>query len=321
MTRASTRACSPLEAFAAELGYPMPDEAMRWACGELLRKSGQEHGPVALRPLLERLGARREDLALPTPGRLEIDSEGWRICVRAGTPWRRARFTIAHEIGHILLYETLAGRPAQVRALQAPEHWAAVERLCNQAAAELLMPGGAFVRSTRVTGIAPLGLRALYDRFLVSWEPLLVRVTELFAVSLLTWRRYRRHGGERETLRLARTSRDRATWLPEGITARYVRPDVVTAASHSGYAWAERALLDLGERWPRQASAAAVSLPAARAVTATMPQPLDGFVAPEEPPAPFEVALLLAPRVDEPWGAILKHSSAQHSLIDGERVP
>jgi hypothetical protein len=86
----------PLARFVSALGASTPEEAMRLSCQRVLDENGQEHGPVPLGRLISTLGARRADLSLPTLGRLRVDKDGYLICVRIGTPWRQARFTVAH---------------------------------------------------------------------------------------------------------------------------------------------------------------------------------------------------------------------------------
>ena len=89
----------------------------------------------------------------------------------------RVRFSIAHEIGH-LLFDDFAERTRYRNATdRRPDDWQ-LEMLCNIAAAELLMPAGALpIRETR-----DLNLARLLDqrqRFGVSTEALLRRVVRL----------------------------------------------------------------------------------------------------------------------------------------------
>jgi hypothetical protein len=305
---------SPLQALVAAYEAKSPPQAIQMACNELLSSTGQRHGPVALRPMLDSLQARRVDVDIGSAGRLEIDSDGWRICVRRGTPWRRARFTVAHELGHILICRALTGQRDQLRALQDPRHWRELEGLCNYAAAELLMPAGDVALHSKQIGFSPVGARSLYDRYQVSWEPLLLRMTEVFGGSLISWRRFRRHGAERETFRVFRAPRARSTWLPRGITARYLLPDVVTAAHWEGFRFAKKILLDLGERSPRWLVGAAVSLQAASSAKPEQGVMFEDFAVPEEHSLPCEVALFVHPKPDADWTAVFEPRSSVPSL-------
>jgi hypothetical protein len=238
---------------------------------------------------------------METLGRLSLRNDGWRISVRESTPWRRARFTVAHELGHILLCEMLVDEPGALHALQDAEHWPAVERLCNVAAAELLMPAHDFAAAVRSTTLQPDGLRRLYDRYLVSWEPLLLRVCEVFGGSLVPFSHHQRHGAERETLRVMRSPHDRSVWMPEGLTSRHLRPDIVHVADRDGFAAAESMFIDIRRGALRRPAGIAVSLRDARSSPASDPALLDGFAAPDEGQAPFDVALLLNTDPDEHW--------------------
>lgn len=322
VTNAGTRAApSPLwalETLARDVDAPDANTAMVARCRALLEKHGQIHGPVALKPLLQDLGAQQDRRPMETLGRLSLRSEGWRISVRQDTPWRRARFTIAHEVGHILLCEMLADHPQALRALRDASHWPVVERLCNVAAAEILMPADDFARAARTVSLTPDGLRALYDRYLVSWEPLLLRVGEVFGGSLVPFSRHQRHYAERRTLRVMRAPHDPAVWMPEGLTSRYLRPDIVGTADADGFAVTDSMLIDLRTPRVRRPAGIAVSLRAARASRNAEPTLLDGFSAPDESQTPFDVALLLNPDPDANWRAL---SSAPARRGSGRPVP
>lgn len=248
---------NPLARFAAKMEVSTPEQAMSISCGRLRREIAPL-GPPPLPRLLERLGARREDIPLPTAGRLRIDEQGYLICVRAGTHWRRARFTVAHEIGHILLCEGLRDEPPALRALRAGAHWVAVERLCNQAAAELLMPADDFRQQVEGRGLNLHTLSCLGDHYGVSWDPLAIRFDEVLGLAISRWREHQRHPDERVTFRVERSWGSGAGWLPTGLTARHLEPDVVSRAAHDGEA-AESGALTFGGK-SRRVFATAVSL-------------------------------------------------------------
>ncbi|HKT83197.1 MAG TPA: ImmA/IrrE family metallo-endopeptidase [Solirubrobacterales bacterium] len=237
----------PLARFAATLDASDPEEAMRLSCQRLLDAAGQKHGPVPQSRLLAILGARVEQMPLPTAGKLRIDDRGYLVCVRADARWRRARFTVAHELGHILLCETLKDRPATLRALQEPTHWEAVERLCDQAAAELLMPAEDFHRQLDGREISKPLLVELRKRYGVSWTALAIRFNDLLGFGVSSWRRYQRHPEERITFRVHRCWRSGGNWVPKGLTARYLQPDVVNGAAARGEA-SGRGVLAFGDR-------------------------------------------------------------------------
>ena len=92
---------------------------------------------------------------------------------------RRQRFTLAHEIGHLLLHEPDGG--AIFARANIPENDAErlLERDCDVFATELLMPRDAFSVALRGTGPTLIEIQDLGDRFGVSMESAALRVGEL----------------------------------------------------------------------------------------------------------------------------------------------
>lgn len=241
------RSSDPLERFAEALDVADPQEAMRLSCQSLLDRAGRDHAPVPLPRLLSALGARVEEMPLPTAGKLRIDGRGYLVCVKANTRWRRARFTIAHELGHVLLCESLRDQPGTLRALRDPEHWDAVERLCNQAAAELLMPSEDFRQQLDGREISKSLLVELRERYGVSWTALAIRFNDLLGLGVSSWRRYQRHANERITFRVHRCWGSGDNWMPKGLTTRYLQPDIISSAAANGEA-SGRGVLAFGDR-------------------------------------------------------------------------
>lgn len=85
-----------------------------------------------------RVGASVEhSSALTEDGRVEDSPRSTRILLRESAPEERTRFTLAHELGHLVLSE-----PDVLRLVHdvLDEKHVDVERMCNAFAAELLMP-------------------------------------------------------------------------------------------------------------------------------------------------------------------------------------
>lgn len=79
-----------------------------------------------------------EIVAIPEDGRLELRNGRARIVLAAGAPPTRRRFTLAHELAHLLLDDT----GVALAVGRVVPHVLDVERFCNTFAAELLMPSG-----------------------------------------------------------------------------------------------------------------------------------------------------------------------------------
>jgi Zn-dependent peptidase ImmA (M78 family) len=118
-------------------------------------------------------------------GRLERRGGQTVIYVRSDSPASRRRFTIAHELGHLLLAEPAGPLVAQ-RLLRG-----GAERFCDRFAASLLLPA-AWVRSRYGDGPQTLRLvRSLANQAEVSLSAALIRLHELagWTRSLLRWQR------------------------------------------------------------------------------------------------------------------------------------
>lgn len=92
--------------------------------------------PIPLERLAKALGvASISRVDLIEDGRLETDGRTTRILVQASSSEQRRRFTVAHELAHLLL--TRPGQAAVERRLTSDNE---VERFCDQFAAALLLP-------------------------------------------------------------------------------------------------------------------------------------------------------------------------------------
>ena len=227
MSLSTTGPSRALRAFTAAYQAPSPEAAMRIACRRLLQDYGITTPPVPLKRLCRRLGIRvvpRKTLGnatlRETPSGLEI----WYNPDKRR--WRRGRFTIAHEIAHVLVMAAAHGTQAS--------DYHEIERLCDFGAAELLMPTQAMQEALATHGVSPTGLRAMYDLFLVSYESLLFRIADILPSSaMILWQRHARTPSEPIALRV-RTCYQRyrsnrlAPWLPKGCTTKHISPDIVT---------------------------------------------------------------------------------------------
>lgn len=89
----------------------------------------------------------------------------------------RQNFSLAHELGHILLNQT---RPAQTASVdfRGVSH-ETEERLCNLAAAQLLMPEAVFRKHLTVLGLSIDSLEPLAQKFQTSREATARRMVEV----------------------------------------------------------------------------------------------------------------------------------------------
>ncbi len=284
-----------LRTFADQHGARTPEEAMRRACQALLVEAGEATPPVRLQRPLARFNARQIERPLAAAGRLELEQGQYVICVNAASGWRRKRFTVAHEIGHILLLEALAHSPADLNDLRAAESWKAAERLCNLAAAELLVPLDDFRTNIDEHSLSPGGLRFLYDRYLTSYDTLFVRFTESFGPSaVVLWRFHARDAGEGRTFRVVRCFGDAGLPLHEGLPAKHLSRNIVAQAAQHMIASSPSLIVRVGRRW-RSFVGLAISASSLRRPDSRSLPTFHGFRVPDDLRPEFDVALFLSP--------------------------
>ena len=109
-------------------------EAVRATVERLAR--GVECPPTDLAALGQRLGVREISYErFPGSGELKKTGDGYYIICSVDEPRARQRFTVAHELAHVILEGT--GR-------NAPRTGKSVERVCDMLASECLMPAAVF---------------------------------------------------------------------------------------------------------------------------------------------------------------------------------
>lgn len=284
----------PLALFAELQDAPSPLEAMRRLCIETRESAGEREPAISLSPIWRRLGASVSYDETVGDGSTEAVGDGFVVRIPAsrrraarGASWRRTRFTLAHELGHVMLMRNL---PAGTRAeMASARHHKTVEELCNAAAAELLIPATWLAADLAENGLTPSALVTAYDRYLVSWQALAFQIAEVTGGTASLWRTGVRDG-EPHVFRVSKSSRG-ARWLPDELSERYLSEPVISLAVRDGVATcahlrSSHAVTDAGS------PAIAVSLTAAmRSGTPTW----KGMAIPDEGIAGQQVLLLRLP--------------------------
>ena len=117
---------------------------------------------------------------LPVPGDIipRLDSGYW-IRINERDSRERQRFTVCHEIGHIL-FQTTAMFPEQFsHPLQQRYNAAIEERICDKIATALLMPAEVYRREARALPVSLDSLAELAQTFWVTRDAAFVRLLEL----------------------------------------------------------------------------------------------------------------------------------------------
>jgi hypothetical protein len=131
--------------------------------------------PTCLDSLCNRLGvATVTDDVFPVAGELRQGSNGYQILCASGQSDTRRRFTIAHELAHLVFEQSGRGCPRTGSEL---------EQLCDMIAAEILMPMEIFKRE--LEGVRPnaVGISQLASMFHVSLTATAIRCAE-FPISV-----------------------------------------------------------------------------------------------------------------------------------------
>ena len=110
------------------------DEAVKHVIADLIQ--GVACPPTNLEDVGLKVGVKEICYeSFPGSGELYREKDGYRILCSSDQPPSRQRFTVAHELAHVILERT--GR-------NAPRAGKSVERVCNMLAAECLMPTSVF---------------------------------------------------------------------------------------------------------------------------------------------------------------------------------
>ncbi len=153
------------------------------AARRLLDDCAIERAPVDLVRLARRVGIGRiRELDIRLDGQLvELGDGDYEVILSRNAPHTRRRFTLAHEIGHLLV---AAHENGSMSCGDGP-----TEELCNRVAAELLMPVR-FVKAAVAEDLDVAGFRRLATRFQCSLEATGWRVLNLGQITgaLLVWR-------------------------------------------------------------------------------------------------------------------------------------
>ena len=225
------------ELLTARMGGADAFDAMRLACDQLVAQFGVAKMPIKLAPLARLMGAQlhyddgpglgREEAALRfRDGQLSLWVSRSRFeNVRTR---KRARFSIAHELGHLLMFRMLGPEFLDHSEGDAASY-ALTERLCDFAASQILMPRPLLRKAAQERAFTAAGLRSLEALFGVSSQALLKALADLVPDgAVIELRRFRRRPSEALTWRVwgvmtAATSPNLNSWLPTGCTLKHIQ--------------------------------------------------------------------------------------------------
>jgi IrrE N-terminal-like domain len=187
-----------------------------------------------------RLGIRTVAAVLAASGGCRREGRELIVFVNGRDDPRRQRFTVAHEVAHLLLDEA-RGRLRLTRAVE--------EQLCDRFAAELLVPAAAMAAEVDSRGdrLNPSDVVDLGNRFGVNLQPILIAIRDHLAADqvLLVAREaghpkrpavvdYRFHTAAARTIYLPRHQRLRSVGLRSLANWACGRRERVSSGSDSG---------------------------------------------------------------------------------------
>ena len=175
----------PLAVFCHTYDASTPEEAMIKACNAKITESNSKGWSYDLKNLVEACNSRVIEKDIATHGRLEIEDDGYAIYVSNKIPESRKRFTIAHELAHILIIETLFHKPKLLKKLRFPAYWNKIESLCNIAADEITVPSNDFVEQIKNFGLSSEGIQKALDYYTMSKDHFFVKFINVFKPSAI----------------------------------------------------------------------------------------------------------------------------------------
>lgn len=267
---------------------------MRDVCSRLRRHCGLSEPPFGLRPITKFLHARVErgtDLKGKLRGVLERRESGYVIRVDRRQNWRSLRFTIAHELGHILLIESLAEHREALRNVSDPRYWSEVEKLCDLAANELLVPVDdlwSCLHPDAIQTFRANTLLTLYNRYLVPYSALFKRLLDVEVSAVMLWR-YTPDAETNTEWRLRKVFHNQEHFIPLGISAEHhLYPNPLTGFAENLQAYDQKNV-ELRLR-NKVIVGKAVSVAYSRPQTVPL---FEGFSVPEDADISFDAVTLI----------------------------
>lgn len=259
------------EILVAETRTQTPEQAVMWLCHHLRQRVASMGWSAGLDTYLRAFGIEAVEAPIADDGRLDFRNGRYVILVRQeykkprstgplslSSASNRQRFSVAHELGHVLLIEQLGRYPEHLRALRGSDR---VERLCDLAAAELLVPMDSFRAQLSRARFRIRRVDELAVEFGVSREVILRRFLAAGARAVVTWKvpsHLTRGGWSASARRVFVTSGGPPVAQLRDTSG--LKPDVVRRAAFSKLGWARSANLEFWRgraRWGLSAIAIA----------------------------------------------------------------
>ena len=144
---------------------------------------------VLTRPLsdAQHLHSGVDAMLVPVPG-------GYSVVINEAAPYTRRRYSLAHELGHVMVQMAQLSPPSPLTRYRSSSHameiTRAEERLCDAIAAELLMPEKLFKAAVEASGRSLKHMSRMASHFGASLTATVIRYWELLPepCHLIRWR-------------------------------------------------------------------------------------------------------------------------------------
>ncbi len=178
--------------FIARWGDRTVSGAARRALSALIPSVGESDIPVDLVSAAKYLGIDQviEVQTTSFDGLLSVTKSGTYIVnIRSDQSPTRKRFTLAHEVGHLVLNRSLRAdenipRTERLVCTATSAEEKAEERLCDIVATELIMPCGAFLKVMEETGVCASTVPIIAKHFGVSLQAACRRILALLSYDI-----------------------------------------------------------------------------------------------------------------------------------------
>ncbi|WP_131539895.1 ImmA/IrrE family metallo-endopeptidase [Pedobacter nototheniae] len=210
--------------------FNTPDEksAVKVICRQILASLNLKNAPIPLKPICKKfnLKVQYNTVVKKEDSFLKLSPDGFEIEISKLKNWRRNRFTIAHELTHLIIFNAIN---TPINSFDRKQH-DEIEKLCDIGASELLINEIELEKNLVEHGINATGLKKIYDKFMVSYDALFVRLSEHLDANILIWRNHARHELEKMEYRVYRhfpkyKFATKSIWLPNGCTVRHISPN------------------------------------------------------------------------------------------------
>lgn len=219
-----------LEKFSQRLQVKNPENAIRIAVKRFLKKFNSEGQiPVPLTSILNKIEVEIQHNPNSKDAVLSTNHlNRFVIHLNKSQDWKRQRFSIAHELAHIIIY--MITNDNYVRDLNSSEN-RKIEKICNIGASELLIPNDYFFKIFNPSLLSVEYLKELQRRFLTSYEVLFSKINSSYPqIGITLWKKIARNQMEEEQFRVVRafhrySKEMKYPWLPNGCTIKHVIPN------------------------------------------------------------------------------------------------